>query len=116
MWNEDVEKQLADFLSHRTGKSISAKQIQVVPFERALLTTTHSFGGAEDERCYRMHKSLWFTLDFPTNRIAVVSKSITNRERFTGNLKLLLTTASEVSAHENTWIKTRHIELGLDCI
>ena len=116
MWNDEVEKQIANYVGELMGKHIVQKQIEMVPFDKVMLATSTKAWQCKYTNWlpYRMQKDFWFSVVAERKPIIDLAKEMHSKPRqFINDFSVLFSTESETFVNGQ---KARHIELGLDAI
>ena len=116
MWNEKVENEVANYLSKVVGHQVNDYQVQVIPLEKVVLTSTTpstAFHMTTYWLPYQLQKSLQFSLlcfeRKVCDQLAVEMRS--HPEQF-GHFKLLFGLTSQLSQTKDIAIRIDNIVSG----
>lgn len=115
IWNENVQGEVVDYLSDFIGQQIKSNQVQIIPFEKLVLTNTKRepstvYSLPTDWHPYHLEKSLWFSLICSNQKDCNHLKDVMQEDPTEfRHLKLIFSLSSKTSQTKQIIIGSEHI-------
>lgn len=116
MWNEKIPKDVVDYITELTGQPVKSSQVQVIPFEKVIVTTSspsNSYWLPKDWLPYQSHRFLWISLFcFSETEGRNMAECMRIDPDQFSHLKLLFILSSQTSMTRETVISIENIASG----
>lgn len=113
MWNENVQSEVVKYLSDFIDQEIRSNQIQVIPFEKVVLTSTKpsaAYSLSTNWQPYRLEQSLWFSLPcFDPNNCNQLKDNMQQNPTQLNHLKFLFSLSSQPTQSKEIILTTKNI-------
>nr|CAH0100531.1 unnamed protein product [Daphnia galeata] len=116
MWNDKVQNQVVNYLGKVVGRQVDDHQVQVIPFENVILSSTSSsniYSLGTDWKSYRQHKFFWFTLSCIDQKDCdQLADNMRNNPQQFDHLKLQFSWSAQTSKTKETAIRIENVMSG----
>ena len=116
MWNDKVQNQVVNYLGKVVGRQVNDHQVQVIPFENVILSSTSSsniYSLGTDWKSYRQHKFVWFTLSCIDQKDCdQLADNMRNNPQQFDHLKLQFSLVAQTSKTKETVIRIENVMSG----